>query len=180
MAAAVLPLAVYAAVSVAHGWPPLPNSLLLKRATFESSGAAAIVDRLGGHALRTLGEAPHLFVLLAAVILLAARRPASAAVRRWDLMFVTGALLHLQLAALGWLFRYEAYLVAIGVVLVARHLADAPVEAPAFGTAARAALTVGVLVAAFPVIARAVQAVAQTPRAVKNIYEQQYLSLIHI
>jgi 3-deoxy-7-phosphoheptulonate synthase len=58
VAAAVLPLAVYAAVSVAHGWPPLPNSLLLKRATFESSGAAAIVDRLGGHALRALGEAP--------------------------------------------------------------------------------------------------------------------------
>ena len=174
VAAAVLPLAVYAAVSVAHGWPPLPNSLLLKRATFESSGAAAIVDRLGGHALRALGEAPHLFVLLAAVILLSVRRPASAAVRRWDLMLVTGALLHLQLAALGWLFRYEAYLVAIGVVLVARHLADAPVEAPAFGTAARAALTVAVLVAAAPLIMRAAEAAAQAPRAVKNIYEQQY------
>src|SRR6185369_2549714 len=111
------PLGVYGAVSVAHGWPPLPNSLLLKRATFEGSGAAAMFDRLGGHALRTLGEAPHLFVLLAAVILLSARRPASAAVRRWDVLFVTGTLLHLQLAALGWLFRYEAYLVAIGVVL---------------------------------------------------------------
>jgi hypothetical protein len=159
---------------VAHGWPPLPNSLLLKRATFESSGAAAIFDRLGGHALRSLGEAPHLFVLLAAVILLSARRPASAAVRRWDVIFVTGTLLHLQLAALGWLFRYEAYLVAIGVVLVARHLADAPAKITAFGTAARAALTVAVVLAAVPLVTRAAQAAAQAPRAVKNIYEQQY------
>jgi hypothetical protein len=172
--AAVLPLAVYGAVSVAHGWPPLPNSLLLKRATFEGSGAAAIFDRLGGHALRTLAEAPHLLVLLAAVLVLSASRPAPPAVRRWDAIFVTGTLLHLQLAGIGWLFRYEAYLVAIGVVLVARHLADAPAPPMPFGTAARAALTVAALVAAAPLLMRAVQAADQAPRAVKNIYEQQY------
>jgi hypothetical protein len=173
-AAAVLPLAVYGAVSVAHGWPPLPNSLLLKRATFEGSGAAAIFDRLGGHALRTLADAPHLLVLLAAVLVLSALRPAPAAVRRWDAIFVTGTLLHLQLAAIGWLFRYEAYLVAIGVVLVARHLADARAEPMPFGPAARAAVAVAALVAAAPLLIRAAQALTQAPAAVKNIYEQQY------
>jgi len=172
--AAVFPLAVYGAVSVAHGWPPLPNSLLLKRATFEGSGAAAVFDRLGGHALRTLAEAPHLLVLLAAVLVLSASRPASPAVRRWDAIFVTGTLLHLQLAGIGWLFRYEAYLVAIGVVLVARHLAGPGAEAAPFGMAARAAVTVAALVAAAPLLIRAAQAADQTPRAVKNIYEQQY------
>jgi hypothetical protein len=172
--AAVIPLVVYAAVSVAHGWPPLPNSLLLKRATFEGSGAAAILDRFGGHALHALAEAPHLLVLLVAVLVLSSLRPAPAVVRRWDAIFAIGTLLHLQLAALGWLFRYEAYLVAIGVVLVARHLAEPPAEAAAFGTAARAALTVAVLVAAAPLVTRAAQAADQTPRAVKNIYEQQY------
>jgi hypothetical protein len=161
-------------VSVAHGWPPLPNSLLLKRATFEGSGAAAIFDRFGGHALRTLADAPHLLVLLAAVLVLSALRPAPPAVRRWDAIFVTGTLLHLQLAGIGWLFRYEAYLVAIGVVLVARHLADVPAEPAPFGTAARAALAVAALVAAAPLLIRAVQAADQAPRAVKNIYEQQY------
>jgi len=172
--AAVIPLAAYAAVSVAHGWPPLPNSLLLKRATFEGSGAAAILDRLGGHALHALAGAPHLLVLLVAVLVLSALRPAPAAMRRWDAIFVVGTVLHLQLAALGWLFRYEAYLVAIGVVLVARHLAEPSSDAAAFGTAARAALTVAVLVAAAPLVTRAAQAADQTPRAVKNIYEQQY------
>jgi hypothetical protein len=160
-------------VSVAHGWPPLPNSLLLKRAAFTGSGVAGIVDRVGGHAVRTLAEAPHLLVLLAAVLVLSALRPTPPAVRRWDAIFVTATFLHLQLAAIGWLFRYEAYLVAIGVVLVARHLADAPVTTAHPGRA-RAALTLAVCVAAAPVVTRAIDAMAQTPRAVKNIYEQQY------
>jgi len=171
--AGALPLAVYGAVSVAHGWPPLPNSLLLKRAAFAGGGVAGVLDRLGGHALRTLAEAPHLLVLLAAVLVLSALLPAPPAVRRWDAIFVTATFLHLQLAAIGWLFRYEAYLVAIGVVLVARHLADAPVTTAHPGRE-RAALALAIGVAAAPVVTRAVEALAQTPRAVKNIYEQQY------
>jgi hypothetical protein len=107
------------------------------------------------------------------VLVLSALLPAPPARRRWDAIFVTATFLHLQLAAIGWLFRYEAYLVAIGVVLVARHLADAPAPTAHPGRA-RAALALAVCVAAAPLVARAVQAMAQTPRAVKNIYEQQY------
>ena len=175
MAAAIgglLPPASFAAVAVGHGWPPLPTSLLLKRATFEGSGLAGLVDRLGGHALRTLTEAPHLLVLLSAVLVMSAALPASRVVRRWDAIFVAGTLLHLQLAAVGWLFRYEAYLVAVGVVLVARHLADA--AAVLRGSAARLTLVLAALVAAAPLLVRGAQALAQTPAAVKNIYEQQY------
>jgi len=172
-ASGLLPLAAYGAVSVAHGWPPLPNSLLLKRAAFAGTGVAGIADRVGGHAVRTLAEAPHLLVLLAAVLALSALLPTPPAVRRWDAIFVAATFLHLQLAAIGWLFRYEAYLVAIGVVLVARHLADAPAMTAHPGRA-RVALALAVCVAAAPLLTRAVAAMAQTPRAVKNIYEQQY------
>jgi hypothetical protein len=172
--AAVFPLALYGIVSVAHGWPPLPNSLLLKRAAFAGDGAAAIVDRLGGHALRTLTEAPHLLALLVWVIFLSALSRAPVAVRRGEAMFVAATLLHAQLAAVGWLFRYEAYLVAIGVVLVARHLADAPAGVRPRTTPGRLTLALAAVVAAVPLCTRAVQALDQTPRAVKNIYEQQY------
>src|SRR5437588_137076 len=123
--AGLAPVAAYGAVSIAHGWAAVPNSLLLKRATFAGSGLGGPVDRLGGHAARTLAEAPHLLVLLAAVLVLSTLVPGPRARRAWDAMFVTAALLHAQLAGLGWLFRYEAYLVAIGLVLVARHLAEA-------------------------------------------------------
>jgi hypothetical protein len=166
----LVPLVLYGAVSVAHGWPPVPNSLLLKRATFE----AGLLDRFGGHALRTLAEAPHVLVLLAAVLVLAAVVPSPPAVRRWDAIFVTGALLHLQLAAVGWLYRYEAYLVAIGIVLVARHLAEAASAARARPPLARLALMTAALVVSAPLLTRAVGALRDGPLAMKNIYEQQY------
>jgi hypothetical protein len=51
-------------------------------------------------------------------------------------------------------------------------VADAP--AKAHPARERAALALAVCVAAAPVVRRAVEALAQTPRAVKNIYEQQY------
>jgi hypothetical protein len=95
-------------------------------------------------------------------------------VRRWDAIFVVATLLHLQLAAIGWLFRYEAYLVAIGIVLVARHLADAGAVTARLPLAARLSLVLAGLVAAAPLLTRAGQAIQEGPRAVKNIYEQQY------
>jgi hypothetical protein len=173
-AGGLVPAVVYGAVSVAHGWPPIPNSLLLKRATFEASGLSGILDRVGGHAVRTLAEAPHLLVLLVAVLVLSAALPATPVVRRWDAIFVAASLLHLQLAAVGWLFRYEAYLVAIGLVLVARHLAEAGPATWARPRTARAALALALLVAAAPLVARGAEALREGPLAIKNIYEQQY------
>ena len=170
-AAGLAPVAAYGAVSIAHGWAAVPNSLLLKRATFEGNGLSGLVDRLGGHAARTLAGAPHLLVLLAAVLVLSALAPGPRPRRAWDAMFVTAVLLHAQLAAVGWLFRYEAYLVAVGLVLVARHLADAPERWPSMR---RPALALAALVASVPLLTRAVEALAQTPPAVKNIYEQQF------
>jgi hypothetical protein len=173
--AGLAPPAVYAAIALAHGWPALPNSLLLKGAAFEGTGLAGLADRLGGHALRALVDAPHVLVLLAAVLVLSALRPPARAVRRWDAMFVAATLLHLQLAAVGWLFRYEAYLVAIGIVLVARRLSDGVTAAePARPRPARVALALAAVVAAAPLLTRALDALRQVPAAVKNIYEQQY------
>jgi hypothetical protein len=170
----LLPVVAYGAVSVAQGWPPIPNSLLLKRATFDVAGLPGVVDRLGGHAVRTLAETPHLLVLLAAVLVLSAVRPTGHVVRRWDALFVVATALHLQLAGVGWLFRYEAYLVAIGIVLVARHLADAGTVAAGLARTARVSLALAGVVAAVPLLTRAAQAIREGPAAVKNIYEQQY------
>jgi hypothetical protein len=173
--AGAAPPAAYSAVAIGHGWPALPNSLLLKGAAFEGAGVAGLADRLGGHALRALVHAPHLLMLLAAVLALSALLPGSRALRRWDTMFVVATLLHLQLAAIGWLFRYEAYLVAIGIAVVARHVGDGLAALTrARPPRERAALAVAALVMAAPLLTRAVEALHETPAAVKNIYEQQY------
>jgi hypothetical protein len=175
--AGLAPLAAFAAVSLAEGWPPLPNSILLKRATFDGSGASGMIDRLGGHVARTLADAPHLLVLVVAILAFSVLLPAPRIVRRWDAIFAAAVVMHCQLAAVGWLFRYEAYLVAIGIVLVARHLAEAraaTAPGPMSRGAAPIVLVLAGVLASAPLLTRAVAALEQTPGAVKNIYEQQY------
>jgi hypothetical protein len=93
-------------------------------------------------------------------------------------IFIGTALLQFQLSQprAFWLFRYEAYVMAIGILAVAVGLerlfrtswsGRATVRRLAFG----AALLVAV---ASPLRARAIRAIRILPTAVANIHEQQY------
>ena len=173
-AAGIAPLAVYAILSVSRGWYPLPNSVLLKGARFEAATAAGLVDLLGGRSLRMLAETPHLLVLSIACLAILALGPSR---RALPALAIVTTMLHLQFANTGWLYRYEAYLVALGLLAVG-------VGAPAAVAAARTARARGpVAIAAvaglagvlfYPLAERAARAVAETPRAAKNIFDQQY------
>ncbi len=166
-----LPPALYGVVSVAHGWPPLPSSVLLKGAPLALGTLGGWVDLLGGRAAGALVEAPHVLVLVGAALALAALRTAApAADRILAAVFAAAALLHLELAAVGWLYRYEAYLVALGLVVVVRLAFPLPAREPLAG----AALAAAVAVLAVPLGVRAISALRETPRACRNIYEQQY------
>jgi hypothetical protein len=170
---ALVPVSSYAAYSIAQGWPALPNSLLLKGAAAPVPGGV-LGELLGGRLARALAEAPHLLGLVMLVALAAAwsARPAA---RPLGAIFVAAALLHLELASVGWLYRYEAYLVAWGLVLLAQLVAT-PGGSLWTSTPrpARTLVAVALGLASAPLVARGVQAVAETPRACRNIYEQQY------
>jgi hypothetical protein len=121
-----------------------------------------------------MAEAPHLLVLIVLVALAAAWSPRPAA-RPLGAVFVAAAVLHLELAATGWLYRYEAYLVAWGLVLLALLLV--PSEGAVVTLAprpARALVAAALGVAAVPFVARGIQAAWEAPRACRNVYEQQY------
>ena len=128
----IVPLAVYGAVSVAHGWPPLPNSAAPQAGHVRGQRSRRDLRPPRRPCPAHAGRGPASARAAGGGARRSPRCGRRAAVRRWDAIFVTGTLLHLQLAAIGWLFRYEAYLVAIGVVLVARHLADARAEPAPF------------------------------------------------
>jgi len=169
--ASLVPPVIYGLVSVAHGWYPLPNPVILKGALGEGlagRGRLALVPFLGGWAelLRT----PHLLALaaLAAVALGARWRLASSREGTMLLLFLGTTVLHLQYAKTGWFYRYEAYLVAFGIVALTAALAGP-------GNRARrpwlpAALAAG---AAIACAIRGARSFVETPRAVGNIYEQQ-------
>ena len=175
VAVAVLPLALYGALSVALGWPPLPTSVLLK------GGARSVA-----HALlrlpKNLVKAPGLTVVIVtglAAFLLDGNR------RRWSEdrvllgLFLVFAWMHVQFASAGWFHRYEGYLKALGIVAIARWLPGwrppqptSPGEARggrslALSRLAPAALVVALAWGAFEIF-------VNTPRATQNIYQQQY------
>jgi hypothetical protein len=176
---------LYGAIGLAKGWSWLPSSILLKGSfpRFTDLGTAA--DSVFGPPYNNLKSGPHLVVLVAAALFLAI----AASDRQkalWDsrrvmtAIFVLIALAHIQFCMVALFFRHEAYLVALGIVVIVAQLADQLPE-KLFGTPGDRALVpkrVAALVLAafliYPCLVRAGAALVYLPQASKNIYEQQY------
>ena len=125
LAGGALPPLLFAAWSLTRGLPAIPSSILAKayRPSFE--GAREILRALGGHALRNLVRAPHLPALLLALGLLLAIGSRERPARRLAALVLLATLLHVELAAVGWLHRYEAYLIPVALAGLAALLTGA-------------------------------------------------------
>src|SRR5262249_54296516 len=90
--------------------------------------------------------------------------------------FGATSVLHLAVARVGWLFRYEAYLVFTGVIVVAASIDEEKERLwPERATLAWRLLTVAsLIVLALPLAQRGASALWRTPRASTNIHEQQF------
>ena len=180
---AVLPVSIYGAWCVSQGWYLLPNSVLLKGHLPQFS-LAGFISLPGFGALSALQGTPHLLVLLTFSLFFVLCHYLSGAsawdeIRRANLIFIGCLLLHMQFAATGWLYRYEAYLVLIGVLVIGitvNNLLPARIEwratreaLPLYGTAILLMLLAGTSLAQ-----RMFASLVITPQASRNIYEQQY------
>lgn len=181
-AASALPAGAYAAVSCAHGWYALPNSVLLRGMPRVPESLPEVFLLLGGRGLAQLFYAPHLLALLLVVgylvwvrrerdVLRAEARP----LRLVQIVFVGTLLLHVQFSAAFGFFRYEAYVVALGLWALGLALGPRGAPAPAARTAReRLAHALLALVLLFPLCLRGALGLYCLPQAVKNIHEQQY------
>lgn len=102
----------FAVWSLAHGGFAVPNSLLMK-----SGLIAGFADQLR----RNIGEGAPVIVLAVAALALA---PSPRDQRR-AVLFSATVVLQVALAGIGWLYRYEAWLVIWGLVLVVPLLSSA-------------------------------------------------------
>lgn len=179
-AAGAAPLLAYGLWSLSQGGFLLPNSVLLKGVGPAMTAVGLLQLTLFWRAMTSLMANPHLVVLMVSVLALTALRRRGQDAGEHEvlaLIFAACTLLHLQFAAVGWFFRYEAYLVVLGLVAVAALVQT--VEWSAVPQARRrvVATTTTVLltgVLAFPLLQRATLAVRQVPAATSNIFEQQY------
>ena len=164
------PIVVLGTISMAHGGYVLPSSVLLKTHYYGSLSdlrGGAGVWKIVARVPRMLWLVPSLAVLAAGslLVLAGAFRAGERWTPRvmWNAIFVAALLLHLQFAAVGF-FRYEAYLIVLGLVAIA--VTTVPIHTPGVVLVAAAC--------ALPIAWRAFEATATTPTAVANIYQQQY------
>jgi hypothetical protein len=118
---AAVPFLVNAAVNIGQGWPALPASIMAKSVA-ESSGIARFLPDPGD--IADLRDRPRLIAvaLLLAIVLWLAHRIGDrfdAYARRFGWVALSITVAHIAYSQTGWLFRYEAYLVALCVCAIA-------------------------------------------------------------
>ena len=181
--AAALPIVVYGAIASSQGWPFVPTGLLLKTAVLEETAGDALRRMFNEFAAKIPGALPLVAAVSAGLVVNALRAPARDRSERVDqhamLLFGLAVVPHLVLANLGNLFRYEAYLYAGGVFVMA---------GPAYQLALRlrarvsksprpwlgaALLIVAVGLPGFTVAQRGAAALLATPLTSRDIHRQQ-------
>src|SRR5205085_3426629 len=85
------------------------------------------------------------------------------------------ALLHLQVASTGWLFRYEAYLLMLGIAALGAIAATWSRSITRHASFSQRVIACVLLaIAGFPFVSRGWSALGSVSQATSNIYHQQY------
>jgi hypothetical protein len=141
-----LPVVIYGLISTAHGWFWFPSSVLLKGVTPNLSSLSGLFLSLVLNAFVNLHVGVHVFVLLIAVLLFYALAAGKGrgVFDSWQVMggiLVLTALAHAEFVQVGPLFRYDAYLFALGVVFLTAQIPilvpDLPIQISLRGERAR-------------------------------------------
>lgn len=195
--ASVLPLIIYQAISVAHGWHWLPNSILLRAnlqetKLFDSLESFLVIPWMsqGSGKFYTVGwdalqRTPYLLVLIGTpFVVLVASMMRTREFWKYNHMMLVAliavAVAQMLFGRVGHLFRYEAHLIALAVFALTFSVEDLFDTLMLWMSKSRihaAAGSVVVLIAiqwTIPLFTRSFLALPVLPRASQNIYQQQY------
>ena len=172
-AASLIPLAAYGWISVRHGWSWVPNSLLLKANLPSANSAGMYPANFLSGLIRSWSRGAHVVALiLIALVLLRLLAQKNNGVWSYSgtglILFASAAVLHLLFARTGWFFRYEAYLVALGIIVIAVAIQDlTPIRSP---------LLIYVLAGIFLLLATARTSLSfwVAAQSIADIHDQQY------
>jgi hypothetical protein len=173
---AMLPILVWAVISVPLGWYPIPNSVLIKSAPFSDIIVETPIMTLTRPFRYLTGRD---YMLSLAILLLLGWIAAQP--ERPFRYYVPGAIFGLVAVAHGtlinmeWFYRHAAYLVMVGIWALDATWADVNLIAPEKWKPAVAGSVAALgLLLAYPFAIRASGAVENTPTASRNIFEMQY------
>jgi hypothetical protein len=193
--AGIIPLIIYQYISISNGWFWLPNSILIRKDAYVNemfnSNQAYIINPMNNGTIgfflnlfKNMIFAGHVLVLIigAYILLLLGliRKKTPWSLENVLLInFIVLALIHMQFAKIGHFFRYEAYLVALGLFVIGYVIAQILKDYKwipltwkkiVVGFITFVLLYNGIL----PLLYRCRTSNANIPIACRNTYEQQY------
>lgn len=186
MLLSLAPVGIYGLISKLNGSFWLPNSLVMKQNTLPAGSLADLVKLLSGYVAyqRLLDFIPLLLLTLAVVGMFATnlyrRRSLWEPCQLMAVMFIFMVFIHAQLSRMDQFFRYEAYLITLGIFVGASQLATLlPRWQPGHDGRREAfikyaALALPVLMILPPLLQRGKLAYRIAPQAAGNIHQQQY------
>jgi hypothetical protein len=184
--AAALPIVVFGIFSLRYGGHFFPNSLLQKVGppTRILSSIHVFVRDQGLLSSYSVHNGLFVLWLASAILLLFALRDARSGASRISLrsryllaIFAVSTLLHCQFSHLNWLWRYESYLMAAGILFIAIALVQTATNKLSDKPTTRWRLRLATLGAAVIVLAvtpRAWNSFTDIPHSANAIFEQQY------
>ncbi|MEO8512931.1 MAG: hypothetical protein ABI543_05200 [Ignavibacteria bacterium] len=125
-AAGLLPIIVYGIISESHNWMFLPNPVLVK----SNLPAFSIIEalKIPFRAVKKMLEPDILFILPVSIyVYIKCRSIKISGLNQKQLMFyifIIAYVLHMLFAQTGWYFRYEAYLVSLGIIVLWLNIYD--------------------------------------------------------
>lgn len=178
IAGSLLPVVGWAVFSLAKGWYPLPNSILVKSAPFSDiipETPAMTLTR----AIRFATGKDFILSLVLGVLLLWAigwvQGSREKAFYLPGLFFFLVVLQHGTLIDIEWFYRHAAYLVVLGIwALEATHSSAPRIVFQEVLPAKAVSVGLCGLLLLYPFLVRGTSAVVNTAGASFNIYEMQY------
>ncbi|MGI6100007.1 MAG: hypothetical protein GX174_01750 [Lentisphaerae bacterium] len=180
--AGLLPVVLHGVYSLAHGGLFLPNSLVLKGRIPGGGWLRHVFQAFSMYVSVTLQNV-HLHIICILLLLTACFRRVPESVRLPGLVVVAAAIGHVTFSRCGHFYRYEAYLVAAGYLLLMvawlppdrlplRHIIPSPVRHDDnWLLLGRTCLLLFLLT---PLVLRGLWATSRVPRGSANIYQQQW------
>lgn len=181
LASGFLPIVTYGIISLFKGWYFLPNSILLKGNTpmFSISGLIDFITVF----IHKMIATTHIFVLVYAALILFIYQYSRQ--RKWSdttimlSIFILTSIFHIMFASTGWFYRYEAYLVCLGIFVLAIGFREYLSQNMSIDLSKNIfpkyiAIILLLLIVTSPLTDRGFISLTQIPQATNNIYEQQY------
>ena len=183
----LIPVGIYGIISMDNGWFFLPNSLVLKSFYLVNNGSPSSIATIFNFVHYFIGQfmlnkSVSVLVLLGSLFLIFKLKNR----KFWDLnsillvIFILTASLHMLFAKMGFFYRYESYLVALGIFATSLELYKFLPENGLFYNLdkikiLRYLLSLFIMcLVVFTLADRGYGSLTETSPATNNIYEQQY------